>query len=156
MLSHVKLPYPGRPQVRGSEINRSAVGFQLILLIDIVWDRPLLYPYCFNIRYSSSPGCKAQTCEDTKPLKDEETIPLECEEFLQMLRPYFGFYLPKADGVIFDPQGRCHSNFFRDTDKLEYQTVERDWGFQDCFKLAEEVVDVIEAATGWVCAGYSP
>ena len=35
-LSHVKLPYPGRPQVRESEINRSAVGFQLILLVDFV------------------------------------------------------------------------------------------------------------------------
>ena len=48
MLSHVKLPYPGRPQVRGVGIKRSPVGFQFILLIDIVWDRPLLYSYCFH------------------------------------------------------------------------------------------------------------
>ena len=45
MLSHLKRPYPGWLQVRGSEINRSAVGFQFILLVDYVWARPLLYTY---------------------------------------------------------------------------------------------------------------
>ena len=88
MLSHVKLPYPGRPQVRGSEINRGAVGFQLILLVDSVQVRAPLYsyptlqlPYCFTM--------------------------YACADFIPEMQSEFHFIFPRIDRVIFDNKGRC-------------------------------------------------
>ena len=122
--------YPGWPQVRGSEINRSAVGFQLILLVDFVRARPLLYSYCYTMLQlftrmaSPMKTQKPSLMKTNKPspvktkrpspvktkkpraVKTKKPTPLTCEDFLEVLRAHLDFELPCTALIIFDKKGQ--------------------------------------------------
>ena len=127
MLSHMKLSYPGRPQVRGSEINRSAVGFQFILLLDFVRARPLLYsyptiqlPYCFTMS--------------------------ACADFIPEMQSEFRFFtFPRIDRIIYD---RCHPHYFKQVKGFEkLRSVNRMWSFDNIHVLVDEVLIMMQRET---------
>ena len=75
-------------------------------------------------------------------------MPMSCEEFLEVLRPHFNFLFPGYENVIFDEDERCHSRYFRDKKLYAFLNLGHDWGLEDCRRLAGEVLDVVQQATG--------
>ena len=77
----------------------------------------------------------------------ENPTPMSCEDFLEVLRPHFQFLFLGHEKVIYDEEGRCHSRYFRDNNLDAFLNLGHDWGFEDCRRLAYEVLHVVQQTT---------
>ena len=171
MLSHVKLPYPGRPQVRGSEINRGAVGFQLILLCVFIQARTPWRCSCYTSLQLSTSLIMSDYVNTATPEEltismieelmsevknevldevleevfEEYPTPMSCDDFLQVLRHHFNFTFPEAyEDVFFDEYNRCHIKYFADHKMWNLLPRGRQWTFEESHCLVKEVLHLMQ------------